>query len=43
VIVGAALGIAIGRTATLDLGNARLHVAPVPVARGVAFVITAAK
>jgi membrane-associated phospholipid phosphatase len=42
VIVGAALGIAIGRTATLDVGNARLQVAPVPVTRGIAVAITTA-
>src|SRR5688572_505488 len=42
VFVGAALGIAIGRTATLNVGNVRLQVAPVPVARGMAFAVTTA-
>jgi membrane-associated phospholipid phosphatase len=42
VFVGAALGIAIGRTATFDVGNARLHVRPVPVARGMAVAVAAA-
>ena len=38
VIAGAALGIAIGRTATLNVGARRLQIAPAPVSGGVAIV-----
>jgi hypothetical protein len=38
VIAGAALGIAIGRTATIDVGRHRLQIAPAPVSGGIAVV-----
>jgi membrane-associated phospholipid phosphatase len=43
VIFGAALGIAIGRTATIDIGRQRLNVAPSVVPGGFAVVLTPAR
>jgi hypothetical protein len=43
VIAGAALGIAVGRTATIQIGDHRLQVAAAPVNRGVAVVVAAAR
>ncbi len=39
VIVGAALGIVVGRTATLDVGGQRLQIAPTRVPGGVGFTV----
>jgi hypothetical protein len=40
VIVGAALGVAIGRTATIPVGKQRLQIAPAPIEGGMALVVT---
>jgi hypothetical protein len=43
VVFGAALGLAIARTATLQVGRHQLEVAPIPVERGVALSIVAVR
>jgi membrane-associated phospholipid phosphatase len=40
VIVGATLGIAIGRTATIPIGRQRLQISPAPIEGGMALVVT---
>jgi membrane-associated phospholipid phosphatase len=43
VVAGATIGLAIARTATIDLGRERLHIAPTAVPGGAAVVITASR